>query len=432
MQTHFTPDQLATPAMRESEQILRTCVHCGLCSATCPTYALLGDELDSPRGRIYLIKNMLEAGRAAGEHEVHHIDRCLSCLGCMTACPSGVHYAHLVDHAREWIEETYRRPWRERLLRATLAFILPRPGLFRTALTLGRLAHPFAQWLPKPLATMLRLLPERTPPSSTLTTSAHHAAHGVTRMRVALLTGCVQSVLGPRANDATIRLLTRHGCEVIITGGTGCCGALPHHMGKTAEAKAWARRNIDAWAKEIERRGLDAIIVTASGCGTVMKDYGHMFRDDPVYAEKAAQIAALVRDPVEVMAELGLQPPVVRRNPKVAYHAACSLQHGQKITTLPKELLAQAGFTVSDIPEGHMCCGSAGTYNILQPEIARQLQARKRANIVGVAPDVVAAGNIGCAMQIAGGDTNLTVVHTIELLDWATGGPKPPALTGFD
>jgi glycolate oxidase iron-sulfur subunit len=251
-------------------------------------------------------------------------------------------------------------------------------------------------------------------------------------MRVALLTGCVQSVLGPRANDAAIRLLTRHGCEVVITGGTGCCGALPHHMGKAAEAKAWARRNIDAWTKEIERSGLGAIIVTASGCGTVMKDYGHMFRDDPAYAEKAARIAALVRDPVEVMAELGLQPPVVRRNPKVAYHAACSLQHGQKITTLPKELLAQAGFTVSNIPEGHMCCGSAGTYNILQPEIARQLQARKRANIVAVAPDVVAAGNIGCAMQIAGGDTNLTVVHTIELLDWATGGPKPPALTGFD
>jgi glycolate oxidase iron-sulfur subunit len=426
MQTTFTLAQLADPDVRESEKILRACVHCGFCTATCPTYVLLGDELDSPRGRIYLIKDMLENARPASPRVVTHIDRCLSCLSCMTTCPSGVHYMHLVDHARRYIEETYTRPWPDRTLRRMLAVVLPRPQLFRLALLGSRLGRPFRRLLPGRLAGMLGLAPERLPPASPVDRPQVFAAAGERRARIALLSGCAQQVLAPEINEATVRLLTRHGVEVVIARGAGCCGALVHHMGQEAPALAAARANIDAWERERADGGLDAVIINASGCGTTVKDYGFMLREDVRYAEPAARIAALAQDVTEFLHAIGLQPPVRGSDLVVAYHSACSMQHGQRVTLQPKELLRAAGFTVEDIPEGHICCGSAGTYNLLQPELAARLRARKLANIARVRPDVVATGNIGCMVQLADGGAPL--VHTVELLDWATGGPAPRAL----
>ncbi|KQO74616.1 MULTISPECIES: heterodisulfide reductase-related iron-sulfur binding cluster [unclassified Methylobacterium] len=451
MQTNFSLTQLADPAMAASEKILRTCVHCGFCTATCPTYLLLGDELDSPRGRIYLIKDMLEGGKPAVPEVVKHVDRCLSCLSCMTTCPSGVHYMHLVDHARTYIEETYRRPLSDRLLRSVLAFVLPYPNRFRLALLGAKIGAPFRPLvarLPRVgnrLAAMLDLapahLPNRNPtdrpgtfPAETRALEASAALHGYTapsrRGRVALLRGCAQSVLRPDFNEAAIRLLTRHGVEVVQAAGEGCCGALTHHMGKADSSHAQAQRTIDAWIAEMDGAGLDAILVTASGCGTTIKDYGFMFREDPAYAEKAKRVSAIAKDVTEYMATIGLMPPIVETDLVVAYHSACSMQHGQGIRTEPKNLLKTAGFTVKDVPEGHICCGSAGTYNILQPEIANRLRDRKVANIERMRPDVIATGNIGCATQIGKG-TAIPIVHTAELLDWATGGPKPAALEGL-
>ena len=426
MQTSFSLAQLADPDTRESEKILRACVHCGFCTATCPTYVLLGDELDSPRGRIYLIKDMLENAKPASPRVVTHIDRCLSCLACMTTCPSGVHYMHLIDHARRYIEETYTRPWPDRLLRRTLAVVLPRPRLFRLALLGSRLGRPFRRLLPGRLAGMLELAPASLPPASPVDRPQVFAAEGERRARVALLSGCAQQVLAPEINEATIRLLTRHGVEVVIAKGAGCCGALVHHMGQEAPALAAARANIDAWERERTQGGLDAVIVNASGCGTTVKDYGFMLREDARYADKAARIAALAKDVTEFLHELGLKPPARGSHLVVAYHSACSMQHGQRLTAQPKELLRAAGFAVEDIPEGHICCGSAGTYNLLQPELATRLRERKLANIARVRPDVVATGNIGCMVQLADGVA--PVVHTVELLDWATGGPAPRAL----
>ena len=425
MQTSFTPLQLADPDTAESAKILRSCVHCGFCTATCPTYVLLGDELDSPRGRIYLIKDMLENDRPATEKVVKHIDRCLSCLSCMTTCPSGVNYMHLVDHARQHIEKTYVRPWPERNLRRLLGYVLPRPRLFRAALEASRLGKPFARVLPKPLRALLALSPARVPRTSPVDRPQVFPAAGARIKRVALLNGCAQRVLAPQINEATIRLLTRHGCDVVVARGAGCCGALTHHLGQGGHDAA--RANILAWKREIESGGLDAIVINASGCGTTVKDYGFMFRDDPELAEPARAVSALARDITELMTELGLQAPVVETGQRVAYHSACSLQHGQRVTTAPKRLLAQAGFEVVDIPEGHLCCGSAGTYNLLQPVIATQLRDRKLANIARTSPALIAAGNIGCITQIASG-TGVPVIHTVELLDWATGGPKPQAL----
>src|SRR5919107_419734 len=394
MQTNFTPAQLADPAMVSSEKILRTCVHCGFCTATCPTYLLLGDELDSPRGRIYLMKEMLESGRPATPEIVKHIDRCLSCLSCMTTCPSGVHYMHLVDHGRAYIEETYRRPWHDRLTRWVLAKVLPSPRVpGRSAF-----AHPGV------------FFPE-----------------SARRGRVAILSGCAQPVLQPGFNDAAIRLLNRHGVEVVQAKGEGCCGALVHHMGRDAESHAFAKRNIDAWIAEMDGEGLDAIVITASGCGTTIKDYGFMFRADPAYAEKARRVSEKTKDITEYLSALKLMPPVRASDLVVAYHSACSMQHGQQIREEPKKLLKQAGFTVKDVPEGHICCGSAGTYNILQPELANALRARKVANIQRTKPDLIATGNIGCITQIGRG-TDIPIVHTVELLDWATGGPMPEVL----
>jgi glycolate oxidase iron-sulfur subunit len=427
MQTNFSLAQLADPDNQVSEQILRKCVHCGFCTATCPTYVLLGDELDSPRGRIYLMKEMLEQDRPATARDVLHIDRCLSCLSCMTTCPSGVHYMHLVDHGREHIEKTYRRPFFDRALRSLLATILPRPALFRLALVGGLLARPFAGFLPERLAAMLRLTPRSLPNPSPMDAPQVFPAEGATTLRVALLTGCAQQVLDPGINEATIRLLTRLGCDVAVAPGAGCCGALTHHLGRAEESHDFAARNVRAWGALWNGKGPDRIVINASGCGTMVKDYGHLFRTDAALATPAAAISAATRDISELLTELGYKgaaPAALT----VAYHSACSLQHGQKITVQPKALLAAAGFTVKDVPEAHLCCGSAGTYNLLQPEIATRLRDRKVANIARVKPDVIAAGNIGCMTQIAAG-TGIPVVHTVELLDWASGGPRPASLS---
>ena len=433
MQTSFRPELLENPEIRDSERIVRTCVHCGFCTATCPTYVLLGDELDSPRGRIYLVKKMLEEGRPADERTVRHIDRCLSCLSCMTTCPSGVHYMHLVDHARAWIERTYARPLPDRVMRTVLATVLPRPGLFRLALLAAALARPVRHLLPRsgPLGrarAMLELAPPSGPASpSPIERPRTFPAQSPRRARVAYLLGCAQPVLAPEIGEATIRLLTRMGVEVVIAKGAGCCGALTHHMGKEAPAHAAARANIEAWLA-LERSGpLDAVVIDASGCGTTVKDYGWMFRHDPAMAEKAARVAALALDVSELIDRLGLPPAARDLDLELVYHSACSMQHGQKITDLPKRLLAAVGFTVREPREGHLCCGSAGTYNILQPEIATRLAERKARNLERTRARVVATGNIGCITQLRTA-TRLPVVHTVQLLDWATGGPVPAPL----
>jgi len=432
MQTSFSLAQLLDPQTAASEKILRACVHCGFCTATCPTYVLLGDELDSPRGRIYLIKDMLEQGKPPSREVVKHIDRCLSCLACMTTCPSGVNYMHLVDHGRERIEKTYKRPLADRAIRALLARVLSDPAKFRLAVTAGLIARPLAPAFHaiglKRLAAMLKLTPHRKPAPPVERSGKVYRPQGERRGRVALLSGCINPVLAPSTDEAAIRLLNRHDIEVVIAAGEACCGSLVHHMGREDEALRFARNNIDAWTREIEGEGLDAILMTVSGCGVTIKDYGFMLRTDDAYAEKAARVSSLAKDVSEYLAGLALAP--VKGIPRLtlAYHAACSLQHGQKILREPKELLARMGFAVRDVPEAHLCCGSAGTYNILQPDIANALRTRKVANIETLAPDVIAAGNIGCITQISAG-TAIPVVHTVELLDWATGGPLPQALT---
>lgn len=437
MQTNFTLAQLADSETARSEQILRKCVHCGFCTATCPTFVLLGDERDSPRGRIYLIKAMLEGDRAPTTQEVRHVDRCLSCLSCMTTCPSGVNYMHLVDHGRHRIEENYKRSLPDRMMRGLLAYLMPRPGLFRWAMILGRLAKPVAPVLPatssdaggatflRRLRAMLEAVPDRLAPPSPVDRPQTFPAKGLRRKRVALMPGCGQQVLAPEVNEATVRLLTRHDVEVVNVAGSGCCGSSVLHVGRNEQAIELAKRNITAWLREIDGAGLDAIVINASGCGTTVKDYGNMLADEPEWHEKALRVARLAKDVSEVMTEVGLVN-VVPQKLTVAYHAACSMQHGQKVIEPPKKLLRDAGFVVKDVPEGHLCCGWAGTYQVLQPELSRRLRDRKVGNIESVKPDVIAAGNFGCIGNIAAG-TGIPIAHTVELLDWATGGPRPAA-----
>ncbi len=428
MQTSFTAEQLRDPDIASSNQVLRTCVHCGMCTATCPTFVLLGDELDSPRGRIYLMQDMLESGRPATAEVVTHIDRCLSCLSCMTTCPSGVNYMHLIDHGRRYVEETYTRPWHERWLRTVLTAVLPSPGRMRLAMTAARLAKPFRALLPGGvlggrLRAMLDLAPAHLPPAQSV--DGLHPAEGVRRGRVALLAGCAQQVLAPSINQATIRLLTRLGYEVVVPPSAGCCGALTHHMGLHDPAMAAARVNIAAWIAEADGAGLDAILVNTSGCGTTVKDYGFMFRDAPERAD-AERVSALAADVSQFLAKADYAATRAAPGLTVAYHAACSLQHGQRVLGEPKALLRKAGFRVVEPAEGHLCCGSAGTYNLMQPEIAGRLRERKLDNIRRTTPDLITAGNIGCLTQLAGG--GLPTVHTIELLDWMAGGPRPAAV----
>jgi len=430
MQTRFTDAQLQDPGTRAAEAILRKCVHCGFCAATCPTYALLGDELDSPRGRIYLIKDMLENGRAPTAGVVQHLDRCLSCLACMTTCPSGVHYQHLMDHARAHVERTWRRSARERLLRGLLAHVLPYPRRLRVALTLAPLARIGQRWLPASLRSMLELSRggAHAPPGRAAHPASVAAVPGTgtgtaMRGRVALLTGCAQGVLQPEAHAATERLLRRAGFEVVRV--SGCCGALVHHLGREAESHGFAARLIESLKALQAQAPLAAVVVNASGCGTQLKDYGFILRADSRLAADAAWVASLARDVTEVLD--GCLPPRVPglSLPVVAYHSACSLQHGQKLDALPRRLLTEAGFTVRTPAEGHLCCGSAGTYNILQPALARQLRERKLGNLAATGAQVIASGNAGCTLQLRAGGADVPVVHTVELLDWACGGPDP-------
>jgi len=434
METEFKPHQLTDPNIREANDIIRSCVHCGFCLATCPTYVLLGDERDSPRGRIYLMKKMFEGGHDATPEVRTHIDRCLTCLACMTTCPSGVDYAHLVDKARVHIEKTSRRPLKDRLMRWLLAVVVPHPARFRWSVRGAKLAKPFKGLMSavglKELRAMLELAPPKVP-------SRHLPEHGTIppqgprRGRVILLRGCAQTVLRPQINEAAIRLLTRNGIEVVMPKAEGCCGALVHHMGRDAPGMAQARQNIDAWEGAMADEPVDAIVITASGCGTTVKDYGHMLAHDPAYAERAETIAGMARDISEYLPHINLAPPTAWTDIKVAYHAACSMQHGQRITKAPKSLLSDAGYSVLEVPEGHLCCGSAGTYNMLQPEISALLKKRKQDNIARAKPDCVATGNIGCITQLEGEDQP-PIVHTVELLDWAHGGPCPDEIAHLE
>ena len=430
MQTNFSEAQLAKPDIAAANDILRKCVHCGFCTATCPTYVLLGDELDSPRGRIYQIRDMLESDKPASKAQVTHVDRCLSCLSCMTTCPASVHYMHLVDLARVRIESTYSRPLAERLLRKVLATVIPSPRLFQMSLMANALVRPFAKILPGRLKGLVGMSPAGLQGLSPVDRPQTFPAEGPRRMRVALMNGCAQQVLRPAINEASVRLLTRHGCEVVIAEGAGCCGALVHHMGDEVGSHSAAKANITAWEKLRDQGGgLDAVVINASGCGTMIKDYGFMLRTEPQWATRAAWVSDIAMDISEVMKTLELQNAVTPVNaPVVAYHSACSMQHGQRLSSLPRNLLEMAGFDVREPAEGHLCCGSAGTYNIMQPDLAAKLKRRKVASLMNTKADVVATGNIGCLVHIGGGlneEDGPPVLHTVELLDWATGGPAP-------
>ncbi len=424
MKTTFTEDQRANPLIKDMEENLRKCVHCGFCLSACPTYSILGDERDSPRGRIYLIKDMLEMDGSPNPAIVSHIDKCLSCLACMSACPSGVHYQHYVDQARAHIEDTFERPLFDRLIRWFLGYVLPHPDRFRFVIGLSRLVRPFRSLMGRKLEGMIELAPANLPKAQMPVRSAVYRATGEKKMRVALMTGCVQQVLRPSINEATIRLLTRLGAEVVVPAGSGCCGALVHHLGKNDDALDFARRNIAAWIDETEGDGLDAIVINASGCGTEVKDYAFMLRRDIIWRKKAEKVSALTKDVSEVIADLELEDNVSAKLSAVIYHDACSLLHGQGIFEQPRNLLVEAGYEVQEIPGKHYCCGSAGSYNLLQPDIAIWLKDQRLAEISKLGAQVIATGNIGCLTQLATKAT-LPVVHTVELLDWATGGPRP-------
>ena len=427
MQTNFTTEQLADPEIARSDAILRKCVHCGFCIATCPTYQLNGNELDSPRGRIYLIKSLLENGGGASAKVVDHIDQCLSCLSCMTTCPADVDYMHLVDLARRRIEEDFTRPAGERLLRALLGTVLPRPALFRACLALAALARPVARFLPQRLGP---LFDQAAAPGVRRASPPHGGifrAEGRRRKRVALLTGCVQQSLGGQINEATIRLLTRLGCDVVVSSGAGCCGGISRQLGDERGEVRLIKRNIRAWLEIADTEGLDAIVTNTSGCGTVVKDYGHVLEDDAEWSGRAARISSLTVDVAELVAELGFEPTRTVPGLAVAYHAACSLQHGQRVIDQPIRLLRDAGFAAHAVAEGHLCCGSAGIYSLLRPKTSRRLRDRKVANILALRPDIIATGNIGCLLQMASA-TKIPLVHTVELLDWASGGAVPPGL----
>ena len=431
MKTAFNAAQLAVPAIADADGILKDCVHYGFCTAVCPTYVLLRDELDAPRGRIDLIREMLETGGPPSARTVGYIDRCLSCNACMTTCAARVDYMHLADIARAYIEDTYRRPVLDRLFRWLIARTVPDANRFRTAIRLARLAKPAMRLMPARLAGLLALAPGRLPPADEALGAGTYPAAGTRHKRVLLLAGCVQQALAPRINRATIGVLTRHGCEVVIAQGVACCGAFTLHMGRQSQAKASARAAIEAWHEIVERTAIDAIVVNASGCGTTVKDYGRIFAHDPDIAEKARRIGAVALDVTEFLTQLDLAPPELAVPLTIAYHDACSLQHAQKVRLQPRRLLREAGFVVREVPEAHFCCGSAGAYNMLQPAIAGDLGRRKARHIESTGAAVLAAGNLGCLTQL-GLYSDMPALHTVELLDWASGGPMPAALEGIE
>jgi glycolate oxidase iron-sulfur subunit len=401
-------------------------VHCGFCMPQCPTYTLLGDELDGPRGRIYQIQNMLEGNAAPASEAVKHLDRCLTCLACKSACPSGVNYLHLIDQAREHIETHYRRPRSERLLRNLIAALLTHRAWFRFTSALARSTRPAAALARGRLRHLWLSAPARTYAAAPTDQAGRFAAVGERRLRVALLSGCVQPALAPQINAATVRLLTRHGVEVVVAPGAGCCGALPQHLGHAERARALARAQVASWARVMDETPLDAIVITTSGCGTLIKDYGHLLRGEPEWVERAQRVSALALDISEFLLrlELNFRTP---QSLSVAYQSACSLQHGQSVRSAAQQLLARAGFKVLEPAESHLCCGSAGTYSLLQPELSGQLRSRKAAHLNALHAPVIASGNVGCMTHL-GGEVQSPIAHTIELLDWASGGPMPAAL----
>jgi len=432
METHFSKNQLKDEQNKSSEKNFRKCVHCGFCNSTCPTYNLLGNELDGPRGRIYLIKDMLENNKPANEKIVKHIDRCLSCYGCMTTCPSGVNYMHLIDHGRSHIEKTFKRNFKDRLIRNFLSLTLSKAINFKIVLILTRLIRPFHFILPKKIRNIINLMPSKIP-KKTLSKMTIYPPYKRKKpvARVALLTGCVQKVISPQINEATIRLLNRHGIEVIVSKGIDCCGSLNYHLGKSDLAKKNFKKNISIWYEEYLKNGLDAVISNTSGCGTTLKDYGFIFKSDKDFKKKAKKISELTKDISEYLDENVklnfLQDMKNIKGYKIAYHSACSMQHAQKVHSIPINLIKKTGNEVFDIPDGHLCCGSAGTYNLLQNDIAKKLLEDKISNIEKVKPQFITTGNIGCITQIAQG-TKIPILHTVEIIDWYTGGPKPDIL----
>ena len=430
METNFSENQLKDKDNKSSEKILRKCVHCGFCNATCPTYGLLGNELDGPRGRIYLIKDMIENNKPANEKIVKHIDRCLSCYSCMTTCPSGVNYMHLIDHGRKHIEKTYTRPFRERLIRNFLSFVLPNPFNFKFISILILLVKPIKFFFPQKIKKMITLMPSKLPKKTLPQLELYRAQNKKKPVaRVALLTGCVQKVISPQINEATIRLLNRHNIEVIVPKSINCCGSLNHHMGKTKIAEETFKNNITIWYDEYIKNGLDAIISNTSGCGTTLKDYGFIFNTNKDFKKKAKKISELTKDITEYLNQNVKLNFIknLKKTYKIAYHSACSMQHGQKIHREPINLIKKTGNEVLEIPDGHICCGSAGTYNLLQNDIAEKLLENKLLNIKKIKPQIISTGNIGCITQIASG-TNIPILHTVEIIDWYTGGPKPHIL----
>ena len=435
METHFSEEQLKDKDNKSSEKIFRKCVHCGFCNATCPTYQLLGDELDGPRGRIYLIKDMLENNKPANDKIVKHIDRCLSCYSCMTTCPSGVNYMHLIDHGRSHIEKTYKRPFKDRFTRSFLSKVLSNSTYFKILAILTQLIRPFRFIFTKKLSKMISLMPIKFP-KKTLPKKRIYSAENKKKSvaRVALLTGCVQKVLSPQINEATIRLLNRHNIEVVVPKQIECCGSLNHHLGKEQLAHSIFKKNISIWYDEYIKNGLDAVISNTSGCGTTLKDYGFIFRSDKDFKKKAKKISELTKDITEYLNE-NVKLNFIKkqkngRTYKIAYHSACSMQHGQKIHEEPMNLIKKTGNEVLDIPDNHLCCGSAGTYNLLQSDIADRLLKNKISNIEKINPQIISTGNIGCITQIAQG-TRIPVLHTVEIIDWYTGGPKPKVLNNL-
>ena len=432
MQTTFTSDQLKTKNNKSTEEIVRKCVHCGMCNATCPTYQILGDELDGPRGRIYLIKDMLENNKPGNEKVAKHLDRCLSCYACMTTCPSQVNYMHLIDHGRSHLEKTYKRPILDRFFRNMLSLVLPNPRVFKVLSFFANIVRPLSFIFPEFIKNSMKLMPSKFPKKTLKTKKIYPVEKKKPIAKVALLTGCVQRVISPEINESTIRLLNRHDVEVIVMPEIDCCGSLDHHLGKEKKSHHLFKKNINIWYDEYLNNGLTAIISNTSGCGTTLKDYGFIFRDDKEMKKKAKKISELTKDITEYLHEnlkLNINTNTEKKY-KIAYHSACSMQHGQKVHQQPKDLISKTGNEVLEIPEGHLCCGSAGTYNILHQKMAKSLLKNKVKNIEKISPDFISTGNIGCMTQISSG-TRIPIIHTVELLDWFTGGPKPYKLNNF-
>lgn len=403
MQTNLPAPFLNTPDGQEADAILRSCVHCGFCTATCPTYQLLGDELDGPRGRIYLIKQVLEGAAVTGRTQ-GHLDRCLTCRACETTCPSGVRYARLLEIGRGVVEQQVGRPLFAGAMRWGLRQLLPYPRRFGLALRLGQLLRPL---LPAGLA---RKLPPRA-------IASPRPASGHTRSLL-LLEGCAQSVATPNTNAAAARVLDRLGISLISPAGQGCCGAVSQHLAAAEEAAVFMRRNIDAWWPHIEA-GVEGILVTASGCGTQVKEYGALLRHDPVYAEKARRVSELARDLCEVLEGEALeQLPIAQPDRRIAYHSPCSLQHGQQLAGRVEALLVRFGFELTPVADSHLCCGSAGTYSILQPELSQRLLGNKLTALEAGSPACIATANVGCQLHLQS-RAQRPVKHWIELLDEA-------------